>query len=162
MLEFFSSFLFASDFRLQKKKKKHPKRENWKQTVRRRGGGDAVWDQMSERWRRSCGDARQLGVFSQTLRAGRSVRPAVPAPGQTHSGSGDRPSTEAPARISQGSPGSARICTQERRSWRVGAESAHSGWGLLQEGRASDWTPASGADPSTVPRLWPRCRTRSS
>lgn len=36
-----------------------------------------VWDQMSERWRRSCGDAPQPGFSTQKLRAGPSGRPAV-------------------------------------------------------------------------------------
>lgn len=42
-----------------------------------------------------------------------------------------------------GGVGGERRWTEERRSWWIPAESAHSGWELLQEGRASDWTSAS-------------------
>lgn len=133
-------FSFRFGFQAQKKERKL-EADGEAEGRRGRGLGSNVGRLEEESWRRS-----PAQHFHTKAPSGPAGCPSVRPPGHTDAALRRR-------EISRGSSsdktagwgwgGGERRWTEERGSWWVPAESAHSGWELLQEGRASDWTPAS-------------------
>lgn len=136
----FLQFSFRFGFQAQKNERKL-EADGEAEGRRGRGLGSNVGRLEEESWSRS-----PAQHFHTKAPSGPAGCPSVRPPGHTDAALRDGRSAEAPARterlggVGVGGNGGGR---KSRGSWWVPAESAHSGWELLQEGRASDWTPAS-------------------